>query len=76
MLYKFTPTPNISVPEHFRHMQSDFLPRADDTAAWEHRGSSSAYHSMPEKQPNFEEFVRRDLAQQQEFGSNSRGVSL
>jgi putative FmdB family regulatory protein len=72
----FTVTANIITPEHFRHMQSDFLPRAGDAAAWEHQGSSSAYHSMPATQPSFEEFVQRDLAQQEEFGSNSRGVSL
>lgn len=60
----FAPTVNIVVPEHFRHMQADFLPRPDDTAAWENLGRDSQMHARPKAGHDFEEFARRDLAQQ------------
>lgn len=63
---KFTPTANIITPEHFRHLQSEFLPQAGDTAAWEHRAKDSQYHVGGKRDDGkeFEEFVRRDMARQ------------
>jgi hypothetical protein len=62
----FTPTANIVTPEHFRHLQSDFLPAAGDTEAWAARGNASQSHVATKKDDSreFEEFVRRDMAQQ------------
>jgi putative FmdB family regulatory protein len=65
----FTPTANIVIGEHFRHLQSDFLPAPGDTEAWEARGNASQAHTAKKDDGReFEEFVRRDMARQ--------GVSL
>ena len=45
----------IQTPEHFRHLQSDFLPDAGDTAGWEARQTSSNSHA-PRRQTLKEAF--------------------
>ena len=62
----FTPTANIVTPEHFRYLQSDFLPQAGDTAAWESRAKDSQAHVGPKRDwgREYQEFVERDLREQ------------
>ena len=57
----FTPTATVLVPEHFRHDQSQFMPQAWDTAAWEARGRDDQQHAPARTGEDFEEHLERDL---------------
>jgi putative FmdB family regulatory protein len=50
---RFLPTPYIQVPDHFKVMQSDFLPDPSDTAAWEARQRGDQRHAP--RQPRVKE---------------------
>ena len=57
----FTPTANVFIAEHFRHDQSQFLPPADDTAAWEARSKGNMSHAPAKVGADFAEHLERDL---------------
>jgi len=42
----FTPTANLQIPEHFKHLQSQFLPPKGDKA-WEYLGRDDRSHAAP-----------------------------
>lgn len=58
----FTPTAHIFVDEHFRHLQSDFLPDREDKKGWEARGTrewDSQRHEQ--KGPELKPFLEAEL---------------
>ena len=44
----FTPTANIHIGEHFRHLQSDFMPPKGDPS-WEYLGRDDQLHAPPKE---------------------------
>lgn len=46
----------IQVPEHFRHLQGDFLPGAGDTEAWDARQGTGSTSHAPRQQTLKEAF--------------------
>lgn len=60
-LRKFTPTALVFVHEHFRHLQSAFLPDKEDKVGWENRGNCSFSHAPKPEGPTLKEHLERDL---------------
>jgi hypothetical protein len=46
MFRVFTPTANLLIPEHFKHMQSQFLPPKGDPK-WAELGRDDLTHAAP-----------------------------
>jgi len=59
----FTPTAMILTPEHFRHMQSDFLPDREDKKGWENRTSNSGYRPSEPARESLHEHLDREFWQ-------------
>ena len=56
----FTPTANVFVPTHFRHLQSQFLPPKGDPS-WEYLGRNDQMHEPREEGPTLKEHLQREF---------------